>query len=412
MKKTIKFTKALLLALLITTFSCSKDDNTPIINLENLEVTINENPTNGQVIGTVQSDSNSSLTFSITSQTPAGALNINANTGELTVADATLFDFETNPTITAVVAANEAQNTATVTITINNVNELSVQDFSTTIDENPTDGQSLGTIQASGDATLTYSITAQSPNGALNINANTGELTVANPTLFDFETNPTITATVSVDNAGTVQTAAVTISLNDVDNIGALLSTSLTNYNAAANGEWVIITETEYDNLASNLSSITRAGTTVSEYSIPYSSAINNLNGSITVSNSTTNLIPINGYLIAFKYKVWNTTNASGVKVKLSNSANNSGFSDIGSSLPTHSGNFEDVFFVLKGNNTPVASNSYLGFFQSTSTLLLFNPSTTNGSYYWGSSDASTLNGQNNGKKVFYQGLSTTQMQW
>ncbi|CAM1340117.1 cadherin repeat domain-containing protein [Tenacibaculum aestuarii] len=412
MKNAIQFTKTLFLTLLIITYSCSKDDDPIVINLQNLEVTIDENPTVGQVIGTIESDNNASLIFSITSQTPNGALEINENTGELTVADATLFDFETNPTITATIAADKAQNTATVTISVNNTNELSVQDYTTTVDENPVNGQSLGTVQASGDATLSFSIASQTPAGALSVNASTGELTVADATLFDYETNPTITASIAVSNSGGSENGTVTINLNDVDNIGALLSTSLTNYNAAASGEWVIITETEYDNLASNLSSITRAGTTVSEYSIPYSSAISNLNGSITVSNSTTNLIPINGYLIAFKYKVWNTTNASGVKVKLSNSANNSGFSDIGSSLPTHSGNFEDVFFVLKGNNTPVASNSYLGFFQSTSTLLLFNPSTTNGSYYWGSSDASTLNGQNNGKKVFYQGLSTTQAQW
>ncbi|WP_417786496.1 hypothetical protein [Tenacibaculum sp.] len=413
MKNITKFTKTLILTLLIITYSCSKDDDPIIINLQNLEAAIDENPSVGQVIGTVESDNNASLTFNITSQTPNGALEINENTGELTVADATLFDFETNPTITATVTADKAQNTATVTITVNNTNELSVQDYTTTIDENPINGQSLGTVQASGDATLSFSIASQIPAGALSLDASTGELTVADAALFDYETNPTVTANIIVSNSGGSENGTVTINLNDVDSIAALLSTSLTSYNAAANGEWVIITEIEYDNLASNLSSITRAGATESEYSNAVSSAINNLNGAITVSNSTTNLIPANGYLIAFKYKVWNTTNASGVKVKLSNSTNSSGFSDIGSSLPTHSGNFEDVFFVLKGNNTPVTSNSYLGFFQSTSTLLLFDDtSTTNGSYYWGASDTSTLNGQNNGKKIFYQGLSTTQMHW
>jgi len=248
MKNAIKFTKTLFITLLIITYSCSKDDDPIVINLQNLEVTIDENPTSGQVIGTVQSDSNSTLTFSINSQTPNGALEINENTGELTVADPMLFDFEINPTITAVVSANEAQNTATVTITINNVNELSVQDFSTTIDENPTDGQSLGTIQASGDATLTYSIAAQSPNGALNINANSGELTVANPTLFDFETNPTITATVSVDNAGIVQTAAVTINLNDVDEVSAQ-NTNLTINENPSNGDVVGTLQSSGSNL-------------------------------------------------------------------------------------------------------------------------------------------------------------------
>ncbi len=214
-----KSTKTLLLALIIATFSCSKDDNPINIMLQDLEVTVDENPITGQVIGTVLSDSNSTLTFSIASQTPNGAIEINETSGELTVADATLFDFETNPTIAVIVDANEASNSSTVTITINNTNELSVQDFTVPIDENPINGDAIGTVQATGDATLAYSISSQTPVGALNIDATTGELTVADATLFDFETNPTLTATVSVDNAGNTQTLTATINLNNVSEL-------------------------------------------------------------------------------------------------------------------------------------------------------------------------------------------------
>lgn len=202
------------------TYSCSNDDDPIVINLQGLAATVDENPTVGQVVGTIESDNNASLIFSITSQTPNGALEINENTGELTVADATLFDFETNPTITATVAADKAQNTATVTITINNTNELSVQDYNTTIDENPANGQSLGTAQASGDATLSFSIISQTPAGAVSIDASTGELTVLDATLFDYETNPTITATISVDNSGNMQTLMATLNLEDKHEVG------------------------------------------------------------------------------------------------------------------------------------------------------------------------------------------------
>lgn len=219
MKKAINFIKYLTFIILITIYSCDKDDD-PIINLENLEVTINENPTNGEVIGTIQSNSNNSLTFTIVSQNPNGALAINTSTGELTVADATLFDFEVNSTITAIINADGAQNEATVTVNINNVNELSVQNHITSINENPNNSDSLGTVQATGDGSLSYSITSQNPAGALTINATTGELTVANATLFDYETNPTITATVSVDNSGNTQTLNATINLSDVHEIG------------------------------------------------------------------------------------------------------------------------------------------------------------------------------------------------
>ena len=63
-----------LLALSFLTLSCSNDDDNSVsINLQDLEVTIDENPTNGVVLGSVQSNSSSPLTFSIVSQTPAGA---------------------------------------------------------------------------------------------------------------------------------------------------------------------------------------------------------------------------------------------------------------------------------------------------------------------------------------------------
>jgi len=124
MKNAIKFANLLLLILLLTTFSCSKDDEVKVTILQDLEVTIDENPADGQVIGTVQDDGSGTLTFSITSQTPAGALSIGSGTGELTVADASLFDFETNPVITATVSAEGAENTATVTVNLTNINEI------------------------------------------------------------------------------------------------------------------------------------------------------------------------------------------------------------------------------------------------------------------------------------------------
>ena len=217
MKKALKLTSLLTLIFMLTIFSCNKDDEDVKINLQDLEVTINENPTDGEVIGTVQSDSNNSLTYSITTQTPSGAMSIDAATGELTVADGSLFDFETNPIITATVSATEAVNTATVTITINNASEVTILDFETIIDENPTNGQSIGTIQATGGVASNFSIVSQTPAGALSINATTGELTVANATLFDYETSDLFIANITADDA--INLGLVEIELDNVDEI-------------------------------------------------------------------------------------------------------------------------------------------------------------------------------------------------
>ena len=501
MKNIIKITKALLLIFLLISYSCSDDDDPQPINLEDLVVTIDENPTVGQVIGTIQSDTSSSLTFSITTQSPTGALSIDTNTGEITVANAMLFDFETNPVITATITADEAVNDATITINLNNlevivqdltvtidenptngaivgtlqtnggsnfsitmqsptgalnidaatgelsvadamlfdfetnpiitatitdaeatgtavvtvnltnVNEITIQDLTVAIDENPTNGDAIGTVQTTGGTALNFSITSQTPIGALSIHATTGELTVTDATIFDFETNPTITATITTDDA--INTGTLIVNINDIDNILPLLSTSQSAYNTASIGDWVAVTEAEYDNIANNLNSITRAGTTNAQYNSATTSSLNTLNGSHTLSNSTTtSLIPANGYIVAFKYKMGTpANNVSGFKVKQSITANNSGFADLGSVLPVHSGTyFENMFFVLKGNSTPVTTNGYLGIFDSTSTLSLYGGAGPNGAY-WGSSDTSNLNGTLN-RNISYQGLSTTEIQW
>jgi hypothetical protein len=85
-----------------------------------------------------------------------------------------------------------------------------VANFTTTIDENPTSGFSLGTVEASTtQGTIVFSLSQQSPNQALEINASTGELSVLTASLFDFETNPTITALVTVSSSGATDTATL-----------------------------------------------------------------------------------------------------------------------------------------------------------------------------------------------------------
>lgn len=128
-------------------------------------------------------------------------MNIDITTGELTVADASLFDFEGNPVITATISDGEAVSPATVNINLTNINEITVQDLVVTINENPTKGQSIGKVSTNGI-------------GVLNIDANTGELTVVDVNLFDFERNPIIKATITVDDG--IAPATVTINLNDL----------------------------------------------------------------------------------------------------------------------------------------------------------------------------------------------------
>jgi putative intracellular protease/amidase len=92
--------------------------------------------------------------------------------------------------------------------------------------ENAANGTSVGTVIASDpDAgqTLTYAIIGGNDSGAFAINPTTGQITVANATALDFETNPVFHMTVQVTDSGSSPlsaTAAVVVTLQDVAESG------------------------------------------------------------------------------------------------------------------------------------------------------------------------------------------------
>lgn len=96
-----------------------------------------------------------------------------------------------------------------ITVTTSNLNV----DF----DENPEQGALIGIISGqTNSGSVKFTLKDQQPTGALIVNAETGEITVADPTLFDFEEHPEITGTVAVTNGGVSKNAVITISLNDL----------------------------------------------------------------------------------------------------------------------------------------------------------------------------------------------------
>lgn len=218
--------KFLIIILIVIPFSCADNDEDTIettVSVSDFSTIIDEYPNEGFVLGIVEAATNQgSLTYSITQQSSSNAIAINSSTGELTVLTESLFDFETNPIITGIVKVEngDISDSANITITLNDINDttVSVFDFEATIDENPNAGLSLGFVEATtNQGSLTYSITEQFPNNALAIDSSTGELTVLTETLFNFETNPTITGIVQVENGDISDTANITINLNDVN---------------------------------------------------------------------------------------------------------------------------------------------------------------------------------------------------
>lgn len=101
--------------------------------------------------------------------------------------------------------------------TNNNQNQVTLSDFTISIDENPTNGQVLGTVNATtNQGSINFMLSDQVPNNALSINSNTGELSVANESLFDFETHQTILATINASSGNVTESASIVITINDV----------------------------------------------------------------------------------------------------------------------------------------------------------------------------------------------------
>jgi len=129
MKKNRFYYFFLLLSAAITlNTSCSSNDEStddgggsgdePIVTVADFSSVIEEGSVaNGDVLGNVTGTSNQgSVNFELTSQTPAGAMSINATNGELSVADAT--QFVANEQVTGVVTITKDAVTKTANVTI------------------------------------------------------------------------------------------------------------------------------------------------------------------------------------------------------------------------------------------------------------------------------------------------------
>jgi hypothetical protein len=107
------------------------------------------NPGTFFTVGTEETEPTAGLTFAITGGTGATAFAIDANTGEITVADSAQLDFETTPSFTLDVLVTDSRgytDTATITVDLNDINDPPVLNDSvvmslTTITEGDTNNQ-------------------------------------------------------------------------------------------------------------------------------------------------------------------------------------------------------------------------------------------------------------------------------
>ncbi len=294
--------------------------------------------------------------------------------------------------------------------TNNTDNRIILDNITLDIDENQEIGNVIASSKHISHQNVTYSIINQNPENMLTIDAVTGDIKVKGS--FDYETSPLIKADLVAENQNTSKTSTITINLKDVDAIASILSTTKQAYLDATDGDWIQITEDEYNNLATNLNQINKLGLLDSDYDV--STNLKSGGDDFSVINLNTNAYTSkDSHIFAFKYYMVanNQANVSGFQVKnflKPDDLKNSAFNELGT-LPDHKFVKGDVYFVKKGPflKTP------------TGVLGLYKPNGLDIKYVRNGSSISFSLIKDNGNSSqtgtgynTYQGLSTLQNQW
>lgn len=249
----MKYFKILFLLIAVQLLNCDNDTNEGIIGISfsasDFTITINENPSVNELLGSISATtSQGELTFVLTNQDPDGSINIDYNTGEITVNDPTLFDFETNPVLNAIAEVSNGESMETVTVTINLIdieeNGVTAFDLEVQLYQIPTLNQNLGAIEAyATEGNLTFSLLEQFPTGTLEIDETTGELHIIDNLQFVISDIIEATVRVQLENAPDIyQDVIVRVYLTyecDTENSPSLLAHypfngnafDMTNYN-------------------------------------------------------------------------------------------------------------------------------------------------------------------------------------
>ena len=185
-----------------------------------------EGAADGTSVGTlttVDADPVDTHTYSLTDDA-GGRFAVNATTGEITVADGSLLDYETTTSHDITVEVTDSAGfTYSETFTIQVENNFAPTDLDlsgNTVDENSANGTVVGTASATDPNdtdSFTYSLTDDA-GGRFAIDPNTGEITVANGSLLDHETNASHNVTIEVtDSDGNTYNEVFTINVGDVN---------------------------------------------------------------------------------------------------------------------------------------------------------------------------------------------------
>ena len=299
-------------------------------NVSTASFAVNENSANGTNVGTVSAsdpDNGQSLSFSVVGGNTSGAFQIGSTSGAISVANSSALNYESNSTFLLIVEVEDngtgsLTDQATITVNLNDVNEspnIANQNFN--ISEGIGNGDLVGTVLATDpDAgqTLSYAITAGNTDNAFQINAASGELTVANSAAIDVEVNPNFYLTVEVEDNGTgnlSDVATITVSITDVNEIPNIADQSFSVEENSPDGEQLGVVLASDPDAGQTLTYSIIGGNTDNAFQIDMS------NGVLSVANSAAlnfEVTPVFDLIVQVQDNgVGNLTNQADITVSL-----------------------------------------------------------------------------------------------
>jgi len=208
---------SLILFISLAFLACKDDTEEITIVAQDFIGTVDEYPMANQDLGKIVASTNKGeLSYYILTQSPANAISLDESTGEIRVKDVTRFDYQKNQGIEATVRVSNGNisENVNIIIKIENINDVEINDFTTSMYEDPDEFQVIGSVSAtSEEGNIIYSIVSQSPENSFSVNPDTGELQVMNPSHFSYDKNQTITGQVMAESMGATDVAEITINL-------------------------------------------------------------------------------------------------------------------------------------------------------------------------------------------------------
>jgi len=188
----------------------------------NQQFTLNENSPVGYTVGVKANDADgNNLFYMITSGNTNNTFEISSTTGELSVVNNEVLNYEGNfKTFDLGIEVFDGTYTATaiISIALTDTNDPpTIADQSFSINENNTTFELKVQANDEDNDSLTYQLLSGNINNAFTINEYTGVITDQNSSQLDYELYQEFSLTVGVNDGYYTDTASINISLNDLN---------------------------------------------------------------------------------------------------------------------------------------------------------------------------------------------------